>query len=505
VLVPESTGRKEIPPIHLSVYDPGERRYVRLESRPMNLNVLPARAGSVSGEGGEVTRMGRDLRTIRTAAPLRSQDASRPWKGAGFWLTQAIPVLLLGAAFALRLRQERREANWGAVLSRGAAGRFRRDLLALRNQTAGTPAQGFDRLDAALERYLTDRFHLPVRGLTRADLLAQLTGGGIDEAALARIRSICERCDFARFAPQAQTAEDWRMTLEEALKLPEALEGKSRLSQKPPLPLLVMLAGLISAICAGAAGAAPRMNPAQAAAAFAQGNQAYAGSDYRAAAREYERVLAGGYESADLFLNLGNASYRLGRIGWAVYYYQRGRLLAPQDPDLRANLDLALQETKDKVSEIDSSRFLSWLVRLQDQTSLAGGLRRASLLWWLFLLWLGLRLAWGGPSASSWARLWKGMPGTILGSVLGLSLFLSLSWTGVKALQAGSGPGAVVVADELAVRSNPDPEATVEFTLHAGTRVRLGRSVRGFREVLFSEKLRGWGASEGLAELDASG
>jgi hypothetical protein len=59
-----------------------------------------------------------------------------------------------------------------------------------------------------------------------------------------------------------------------------------------------------------------------------------------------------------------------------------------------------------------------------------------------------------------------------------------------------------VVSAELPVRSNPEAEATVEFTLHAGTRVRLGREMRGFREILFSDKLRGWGEARALARLD---
>ena len=66
---------------------------------------------------------------------------------------------------------------------------------------------------------------------------------------------------------------------------------------------------------------------------------------------------------------------------------------------------------------------------------------------------------------------------------------------------ARTAPNAVVVAEECAVRSNPDSEATVEFTLHAGTRVRVGRERHGFREVLFSDKLRGWGAADALALL----
>jgi hypothetical protein len=51
------------------------------------------------------------------------------------------------------------------------------------------------------------------------------------------------------------------------------------------------------------------------------------------------------------------------------------------------------------------------------------------------------------------------------------------------------------------VRSNPDESATVEFTLHGGTLLRMGRSAPRFREVHFSDELHGWTDEGNLAPL----
>ena len=82
VLIPESTGRKEIPPIQLSVFDPAQRRYVELETAPISFNVGAAAAGGPEASGGEVTRIGRDLRTIRASTRLLPGDngKSNTWK-----------------------------------------------------------------------------------------------------------------------------------------------------------------------------------------------------------------------------------------------------------------------------------------------------------------------------------------------------------------------------------------------------------------------------------------
>jgi hypothetical protein len=235
---------------------------------------------------------------------------------------------------------------------------------------------------------------------------------------------------------------------------------------------------------------------------MARGNNAYTQGDFAAAADAYRGALGCGYESPELYLALGNAAYKSGRLGWAVYWYERGRRLDPRDPDLATNLESVLAETRDRTLGEGGSRFLGSLASLQARASTAGTARWFTIAWILFGAWFSVRLAWAmgpgpGPAASR--------PMRFAGAAL--AVFLGIAGAGVlvKIMQASGAPAAVVVADELPVRSNPDPDATVEFTLHAGSRVRLGRTSGEFREVLFSEKLHGWGSAEGLAGLSDQG
>jgi hypothetical protein len=244
---------------------------------------------------------------------------------------------------------------------------------------------------------------------------------------------------------------------------------------------------------------AATLSEERAAAEMRRGNEAYRSGDATEALRAYAGILRGGLESPDLYLNLGNAAYRAGLLGWSVCFYERGRRLDPRDPDLRANLDLVLQETKDRIPETGGSRFLASLVALEERGSLVGSLRVLLLASWALAIWIALRIAFGEPQASPprLAVRW-------LGFALGAWFLVGVAGVLLRAGQHWTAPNAVVVAEELPVRSNPDGEATVEFTLHAGTRVRVGREARGFREVLFSDKLRGWGGADGLALLGAA-
>jgi len=68
----------------------------------------------------------------------------------------------------------------------------------------------------------------------------------------------------------------------------------------------------------------------------------YGKGDYGAAIKEYNRVLDAGYESGELYYNLGNSYFKDGQLGMAVASYKRARNLMPRDSDLESNYRHAL-------------------------------------------------------------------------------------------------------------------------------------------------------------------
>ena len=50
--------------------------------------------------------------------------------------------------------------------------------------------------------------------------------------------------------------------------------------------------------------------------------------------------------------NLGNAHYRLGKVGYAILYYEKALKLSPNDEDVMHNLALAKLNLKDKVDTL---------------------------------------------------------------------------------------------------------------------------------------------------------
>lgn len=502
VFIPEATGPQTIPELTLSVYNPELKRYQELRAGPFPVRITPGSAGSAGGPAG-VARVGRDLRTIRAATSLRASSHLEPWADPRFWAAQSVPLLLLGGAFLWRRRRDKDLNDWSGFLHRRAPSRFRAQLDALATADA---ASGFASLGAALEAYITERFGFPARGRTRSELRSALHDHGVDAGAIDRVCALFDSCDLARFAPQAIGADALHAALVQARQVADAFDRVARTKRRnagaqtsgaaPRALLFLACFGSSFAAAVGLAGSPAFAKPDATAAesAFQAGNAAYQAGNFAEAARQYQAVADLGFDSADLWLNLGNSEYKIGRLGWAVYAFERGLALAPNDPDLKANLEVARAETKDRLPDLATQPLLAALGRIQDRLPLGRALVWAAVAWWAFVLWLCARIV---------LRPNGGAFGTV-GAVLGIALLSWVAFAGIQALREARRPNAVVVADELPVRSNPDALATVEFSLHAGTTLRLGRSTPGFCEVLFSERLRGWADEAGVARLRAA-
>ena len=84
-----------------------------------------------------------------------------------------------------------------------------------------------------------------------------------------------------------------------------------------------------------------------------------------------------------------------------------------------------------------------------------------------------------------------------------VALLIGLSAIGLmlKAYQIASAPSGVIVADEAQVHSGPRESETVQFVLHAGTLLHLGRPAGEWREVWISDQMRGWVTEEAVVSL----
>lgn len=227
---------------------------------------------------------------------------------------------------------------------------------------------------------------------------------------------------------------------------------------------------------------------------FEQGNQLYLEADYTGAVEAYEAVLGAGFESVALHYNLGNAYFKAGDLGRSILSWERARALAPSDPDVLANLELARSQTADAIEPLP--RF--WLISAAS--------------WWVGLLPRGVLIAlvtvaWLAVGAGIAVRVmarrdelrtvgtWAAVVGAIVVVVFGTNLF-------VRELGIGRAERGVILADAVPVRSAPaDQDDLTLFEIHEGTRVRIGERAGEWAEVVLDDGKVGWVRADVFEEI----
>lgn len=215
---------------------------------------------------------------------------------------------------------------------------------------------------------------------------------------------------------------------------------------------------------------------------YATANRLFKRSRYREASQVYEALLTT-VEHPDLYYNQGNAYYRQGAIGPAVWAYEKGLRYQPRDADLRFNLALVNAQVKDRIEVpqgfplVEAYRSLKRNVTLND------------FLFWGSLAILGLagvqafREMRGRRSRTVRALFAVLVAGIIIIHALALDKYWELS-----DLQEG-----VVISAVVEVRSTPfsQPE-NILFRLHEGTLVEVTQTQPEWVEIILLDGKKGW-------------
>jgi hypothetical protein len=218
---------------------------------------------------------------------------------------------------------------------------------------------------------------------------------------------------------------------------------------------------------------------------FEQGNQLYLEGDYAGAVEAYQAVLDAGFASVALHYNLGNAHFKAGELGLSILAWERARALAPNDPEVLANLELALSQTADAIEPLP--RF--WLISAASWW--VGLLPRGPLIAVVAAAWL---LVGAGVAVRLLARrdevrgmgTWGALGGAVVVLVFGTNLF-------VRELGIGSADRGVILADAVPVRSAPaDQDDLTLFEIHEGTRIRIDERAGEWVEVVLDDGKVGW-------------
>ena len=218
---------------------------------------------------------------------------------------------------------------------------------------------------------------------------------------------------------------------------------------------------------------------------YQEGNRLYQEGDFEEALASYLRLVEAGFESGEVYYNIGNTYFKLSDVAQSILHYERARRLLPGDEDVQANLDLARSLTVDEIAPLPRFWLFSavdWWVGLLPRTLLIAVVVASYLVGTGVVLLLILKR---GAPAAVWGRRIASASAVVF-LLFGLNL-------AVREFEVGQAQEAVVLQPQVDVLSAPlDDETLTIFTVHEGTKVRIDRLSEEWAEVALEDGRVGW-------------
>jgi len=217
---------------------------------------------------------------------------------------------------------------------------------------------------------------------------------------------------------------------------------------------------------------------------FQKANEQYKLEQYDEAIATYEQIEALGLTSSELYYNIGNCYYKLNKVAYSIYNYEKALLIDPLNIDAENNLIFARRLTIDNIEALPKS-----LLQKIDESVV----KKLSYDEWaitsvvLSILGCGLFLLFYFSYASGKKRFFF---------VTSMFSFLLLIATSVFAIKeysyAQTNVDAIIFALKTDIKNAPTLNSENVFTLHEGTKVKVLDTVDNWKKIKIADGKIGW-------------
>ena len=217
---------------------------------------------------------------------------------------------------------------------------------------------------------------------------------------------------------------------------------------------------------------------------FKIGNDAYLKNNFATAIASYHQLIQEGYESSELYFNLGNAYYKTDSVANAILYYEKAKKLAPTDEDVLANLKLANLKTIDKTEAREQLIFKSWWDNFVTSKSADGwgGLSIVSM-FIAFALLIVFRM-----TNSSFRKQMLFVSFSLF-LVLALSFFFLAESNQSRKNESGQ---AILFNSSATIKSAPTENSKDLFIIHEGAKVNIIEKENAWFRIRLDNGNEGW-------------
>ena len=484
--IPRSYGDFVIEPIKYSYYDVNQKKYVTLQTDPIDLKVLKGNETESAGpmvvpgvSQKDVRNLDSDIRYINVKDPGLVAKG-RFLVGSGlFWTIVSMLIVLAVALWLMLRRMAARKADVAGTRNRKAT-----KMALKRLQLAGTFLKQnlytafYEELHKALLGFISDKLTIPVSELSRDRITDALKEGNVPEEYINTFIGILDACEFARYSPS--TGNDAMSAhYEAAAEVISAIDTSMKIKRTGVKPAMLVIMLMLMPFASYA------NEDAYVDSLWTAANAAYAEGQWDVAVSGYEMISGLGLESAALYCNTGNAYAKSGNVPMAILYYERALKADPSYEDAAYNLELMNSRIQDRIEPVPEFFLKKWMKDISylmdsDAWAIVAIVLLAAVLA-MFLLFL---LA---PSVAG--RRTGFFTGIVLLAFMSFALGFSVSQK--KAYMAAD--QAIVMRPVVSVKSSPSAEASKDlFILHEGTKVTVLDQVGNWNNISLADGRQGW-------------
>ncbi|MEN8225725.1 MAG: tetratricopeptide repeat protein [Bacteroidota bacterium] len=215
-----------------------------------------------------------------------------------------------------------------------------------------------------------------------------------------------------------------------------------------------------------------------------EADTAYNAEQYIEAIEKYEMVLSQGFESAELYYNLGNAYFNRNNLPAAILNYERAKVLAPRDADIIFNLSIANSMIPDKIETVPEIFYVRWWKALRNSFNLHSWTISSISIFVLLIISIGIFILSGSIFMRKFA-FWAGLV-FILANIACLSMTYRKHEIQSKHLEA------IVFDPTITIKSSPNKLGKDLFVIHEGTKVFIMEEMNEWANIKIANGSTGW-------------
>ena len=206
LIVPRDAGKKEIPPIQFSFYNPERKSYVTLYTPSYFIDVQQGPNNGNSNVAGypkeEIKLLSQDIMYIKTSAGDLARQGDSILFGFGFWTAPLLPLVLLSGLITWKRRSDKLAGNLQLLRFQRAKKIAREDFKSAKDLLESNDHTGFyAEISQALFGYLEDKLHIPKAEISLDRAVDELQRKNIEDELINNLKVCIEKCEYARFAP----------------------------------------------------------------------------------------------------------------------------------------------------------------------------------------------------------------------------------------------------------------------------------------------------------------